>query len=225
MAGDSLLSEGLSIVQVPQFAERNHLLIKALARHSDLELLALLQRHPDQGRYFVALFCRYSALVYALIWHLARSPAEADYLFAYAWRSIYEQLPTLDLQEQVSPAADGVSLQSWIIQAAALCINQLELPPTPTTSYSLAIAPPLWCYVQSALDHLPPLTRMIVVLSHTFQWPLEEVLSQLHTEGEALSLENVQTYLESGLKQLIVALPEDIQLIYLDEKSLATPQV
>lgn len=127
-------------MEVPQFPEHQHPLIKPLAYYSDSDLLALFQRQPGRSRYFVTLFCRYSTLVYALVQHLVRSPKQADYLFASAWRDIFYQLPHLPLPNEAEQ--DPRSLQHWIINRAVVCLNQMEVPPSPQITYSLVIAHP-----------------------------------------------------------------------------------
>jgi hypothetical protein len=67
---------------IPTFPECSHPIVRSLAHYSDQELLTLFQRHPDEGQYFATIFCRYSPMLYTLIRHSARSPVQADYLFA-----------------------------------------------------------------------------------------------------------------------------------------------
>ncbi|NJM46184.1 MAG: hypothetical protein HC860_08370 [Alkalinema sp. RU_4_3] len=50
---------------IPVFPEAQHSLIKSLAQQSDQALLELFARYPETGQYFVALFCRYTPLIYA----------------------------------------------------------------------------------------------------------------------------------------------------------------
>ena len=101
-------------MQIPHFPEANHPLVKSLFHHSDPELLNLFQRNPDHGKYFTGIFCRYSPIVYTLIRHSARSPVQADYLFALIWRNIYYELGGLDLN-QATPGSDSFTLQNWLI--------------------------------------------------------------------------------------------------------------
>ena len=148
-------------MQLPNFPECNHEIIRSLSHYSDQELLSLFKRHPDSGQYFTALFCRYSPIVYTLIRHSARSPVQADYLFALTWRHILHELGGLELPvaaaDQDSQKAP-LTLQAWLINVTALCINQAVLPEVESIHYSLHEAsPPLWCYVERGLDHLSPL--------------------------------------------------------------------
>jgi hypothetical protein len=215
-------------VQAPNFPECSHPIIASLFHYSDQELLTLFQRQPDSGQYFTAIFCRYSSLVYSLIQHSVRSPVQAEYLFATTWRHIYHELGGLDLRSiaQATTADPNAStrkmtLQSWIINIAALCINRADLPPVESIHYSLQQAsPPLWCYVEQALEQLPPTQRLVVLMSHTFHWSETRIAAYLQAEGEHLSLPEVKAQLEAGYQQLQQLLPDDICEIYLGDRPL-----
>ncbi|MEB3212196.1 MAG: sigma-70 family RNA polymerase sigma factor, partial [Leptolyngbyaceae bacterium] len=84
-------------MQVPQFPECQHLLVTALSEKTDQELVSLFQMHPTQGKYFVALFCRYSADIYTLIQKDVRSPVQGEYLFSMVWKQIHHELQHLDV--------------------------------------------------------------------------------------------------------------------------------
>jgi hypothetical protein len=201
-------------VQIPQFPECNHSLIQSLQHYSDQELLTLFQRHPDSGQYFTALFCRYSPIVYSLIRHTARSPVQADYLFAITWRHIYHELGGLELR---SPHAEPLNLQSWLIQITAVCINQAELPAVEDIHYSLKNAsPPFWCYLERALDQLQPIQRLMVLMAQTFHWGETRIAAYLQAEGEVITPAEVRAQLQDSYAQLETVLPEDIRVIYLN---------
>ncbi|MFB2917602.1 MULTISPECIES: RNA polymerase sigma factor [Aerosakkonema] len=205
-------------MQIPHFLESNHPLVKSLSHHSDGELLTLFQRHPEEGKYFTAIFCRYSPIVYTLIAHSGRSPVQADYLFAITWRHIYHALGELDLRGAAVSEKESFNLQNWLINITALCINQAEVPPVESIHYSLdAASPPLWCYTQQALDMIPPLQRLIVVMSQSFHWSETRIAAYLQAEGETLSPTEVRELLQIGLKELQKTLPADIRTIYLGE--------
>lgn len=215
-------------MQVPNFPECSHPLITSLFHYSDQDLLTLFQRQPESGQYFTAIFCRYSALVYSLIQHSVRSPVQAEYLFATTWRHIYHELGGLDLralaQSTVSdPNASTrkMTLQSWIINVTALCINRSELPPVESIHYSLQHAsPPLWCYVEQALEQLDPTQRLVVLMSYTFHWSETRIAAYLQAEGEQLSIPEIKHHLAEGYQQLQQLLPNDICEIYLGDRPL-----
>lgn len=201
-------------MQIPHFSEANHKIVKALFHHSDQELLTLFQHYPEQGKFFTAIFCRYSPIVYTLIRHSARSPVQADYLFALTWRHIFHELRGLDLRNEGDNSAS--SFQNWLINMTAICINSAELPPVEGIHYDLkAAAPPLWCYLEQALEQLEPMLRLMVVMSQTFQWSETRIAAYLQAEGEVISPHEVRSYLNQGNYLLEAAIPEDIRAIYL----------
>ncbi|MEA5605188.1 sigma-70 family RNA polymerase sigma factor [Nostoc sp. UHCC 0252] len=204
-------------MQIPHFPEANHPLVKSLFHHSDQELLTLFQRNPDAGKYFTVIFCRYSPIVYTLIRHSARSPVQADYLFALTWRHIYYELGGLNLTPPES-GEEALTMQNWLINMTAFCINEIKLPPTEAIHYSLqATSPPLWCYVQQALDQLPPVLRLIVLMSQTFHWSETRIAAYLQAEGEAIAPNEVANFLQEGYRMLEDKLPTDIRTIYFGE--------
>jgi hypothetical protein len=185
-----------------------------LAHYSDQELLTLFQRHPDAGQYFAAIFCRYSPMVYTLIQHSARSPVQADYLFAQTWRHIFYELGGLDLRSPTGEAS--FTLQSWLLNVTAICINQAELPPVEAIHYNLQAAPPpLWCYMERALDQLPPVLRLIVLMAQTFGWSETRIAAYLQAEGDNMTPAEVKVRLQEGYQLLEENLPEDVRAIYL----------
>ncbi len=201
-------------MQIPHFSESNHPIVKSLFHHSDQELLTLFQRHPEQGKYFTAIFCRYSPIVYTLIRHSARSPVQAEYLFALTWRHIFYELSGLDLRYESTPGTS--SFQNWLINMTAFCINQADLPPVEEIHYDLKAAPPpFWCYLEQALEQLQPVMRLIVIMAQTFHWSETRIAAYLQAEGEVVSPAQVRTQLQKGYQTLETALPEDIRLIYL----------
>ena len=204
-------------MQIPHFPEANHPLVKSLFHHSDDELLTLFQRYPDAGKYFTVIFCRYSPIVYTLIRHSARSPVQADYLFALTWRHIYYELGGLNLTNSES-GEEALTLQNWLINMTAFCINEIKLPPTEAIHYSLqTTSPPLWCYVQQALDQLPPVLRLMVLMAQTFHWSETRIAAYLQAEGEAIAPSEVANSLQEGYRMLEDKLPTDIRTIYFGE--------
>ncbi|MFE4107861.1 RNA polymerase sigma factor [Almyronema epifaneia] len=212
-------------MKIPQFPESNHELIRALGPLSDQTLVELFQRHPDSGKYFTAIFCRYSPIVYTLIRHSARSPVQADYLFALTWRHILHELSGLDIPPLSSTSQQpAFSLQNWLINVTALCINQAVLPPVESIHYSLTEAsPPLWCYIELALDRLHPTQRLIIVMAQTFRWSETRIAAYLQAEGERISPAQVRSRRRRAYQELEAALPEDIQEIYLADGQALSP--
>ncbi|MEH1872446.1 sigma-70 family RNA polymerase sigma factor [Nostoc sp.] len=207
-------------MQIPHFPEANHPLVKSLFHHSDHELLTLFQSNPDAGKYFTVIFCRYSPIVYTLIRHSARSPVQADYLFALTWRHIYYELGGLNLSTSES-GQETLTMQNWLINMTAFCINEIKLPPTEAIHYSLqATSPPLWCYVEQALDQLPPVLRLIVLMTQTFHWSETRIAAYLQAEGEAIAPSVVANFLQEGYRMLEDKLPADIRYIYFGEDLL-----
>ncbi|NJP11828.1 MAG: sigma-70 family RNA polymerase sigma factor [Leptolyngbyaceae cyanobacterium RU_5_1] len=199
---------------IPTFPECNHPLVKSLAHYSDQELLTLFQRHSDAGQYFAAIFCRYSPMVYTLIRHSARSPVQADYLFATTWRHIFHELGGLDLRTTANES--GFTFQNWLINITAVSINQAELPPVEAIHYDLKSAPPpLWCYIERALDQLPPVLRLMVLMAQTFGWSETRISAYLQAEGDAMSSAEVRVRVQEGYQLLEENLPEDVRAIYL----------
>ncbi len=204
-------------MQIPHFPEANHPLVKSLFHYGDQELLDLFQSHPEAGKYFTAMFCRYSPIVYTLIRHSARSPVQADYLFALTWRHIYYELGGLDLSNAES-SQETLTLQNWLINMTAFCINDLELPPTEAIHYSLqATSPPLWCYIEQALEQMPPVLRLMVLMAQTFHWSETRIAAYLQAEGEAIAPLDVANFLQEGYLMLEDKLPGDVRAIYLGE--------
>ncbi|TAE61802.1 MAG: sigma-70 family RNA polymerase sigma factor [Nostocales cyanobacterium] len=208
-----------TLVQIPNFPEANHPLIKSLFHHSDQELLTLFRRYPDQGKYFTAIFCRYSPIVYTLIQHSARSPVQADYLFALTWKHIYDELGGLYLTHPET-GKEILTLQNWLINLTAFCINDIKLPPTESIHYSLKdTSPPFWCYLEQALDQLPPMLRLIVLMAQTFHWSETRIAAYLQAEGENIAPNQVAGFLQEGYRILEENLPSDIRVIYLGEEN------
>ncbi|MGD1699755.1 sigma-70 family RNA polymerase sigma factor [Dapis sp. BLCC M229] len=201
-----------------KFPESNHPIVKSLFHHSDQELLTLFQNYPDQGKYFVAIFCRYGMIVQTLIQHSVRSPVQADYLLAKTWQHIFYELRGLDLREGSDTETGNTTLQNWLINVTAISINQEEIPPVESIRYSLEMAPPpLWCYVRQVLDQLEPLLRLILLMFQTFHWSETRIAAYLQAEGETISHQEVKSLLQQGYHNLDTNLPEDIKAIYFND--------
>ncbi len=218
-------------MQIPPFPECDHELVKALIHHSDYELVVGLQRSPADGKYFTALFCRYSSVVYSLIRHSAKSPVQADYLFALTWRHLLSELGAIDLspyEQKSDPASDNTaadfSLQSWLINLTAAHINQVEMPSVESIHYVLKDAPPpLWCYTERSLDRLSPRHRLMIVMAQTFGWSDTRISAYLQAEGENLSALEVHAELQVAYRSLERLIPADMRTIYLGHPLTVVP--
>ncbi len=229
-------------MQIPTFPECDHALVKSLIHLSDYDLVDSLQKSPTDGKYFTALFCRYSPVVYSLIRHSAKSPVQADYLFALTWRHILNELGGIDLtpfrvpsqppaesssDSETNPIAESAaefSLQGWLISLTAAHINQAVLPDVESIHYSLEDAPPpLWCYTERALDGLLPKHRLMVLMAQTFSWSDTRIAAYLQAEGVDMSAADVRSELQVAYQALERAIPKDIRAIYIENNPLASP--
>ena len=231
-------------MQIPNFPACDHELLQPLTYLSDYDLVDNLQRSPSDGKYFTALFCRYSPVVYSLTRHSARSPVQADYLFALTWRLILNELGGIDLsniraQRQANNTANGqspnpesdqpdraaaFSLQGWLINLTAAHINQVVLPDVESIHYSLEDAPPpLWCYTERALENLSPMHRLIILMAQTFAWSHTRIAAYLQAEGDRITPSEVQIELKRAYQALEKALPADIRTLYIDNPALIPP--
>lgn len=207
----------MKAVAIPTFPEAHHPIVKALFHHSDQELLTLFQRYPDSGQFFVALFCRYSPIVYSLISRSARSPVQSEYLLALIWRHVFHELAGVDLR---AFSQSGSTFQTWLLAVTASGINEAELPPVEEIHYDIrSMSPPFWCYLDRALEQLPPATRFMVVMAQTFHWSETRIAAYLQAEGEQVSPDEIKAHLQDGYRSLEKLLPEDIRTIYLGGNS------
>lgn len=199
------------MLSLPTLPEAHHTIVESLAKCSDRELVRLHQTHPDRGRYFTALFCRYSAIVYGVVQHAAESPIQQEYLFALAWRQIFQELHRVQL---ASPEA--TNWQNWSIDITEKTLERLEIPLPEQIRYSLTAAPPpLWCYLERGLDLIPPLSRLIVLMTQSLKWNEQRISAYLQGEGETIPPTSIPAYLAEGYQQLEATLPRDIRDIYL----------
>lgn len=200
------------MLSIPTFPETNHEILQSLASCSDRELVNLHQLHPEQGKFFTALFCRYGSIVHSVVQHAAPSQLQADYLFAIAWRQIFGELGRVKLLSD--PAA--TNWQNWLMDITGSTIAQIEVPPTAQIRYALhAAPPPLWCYLERGLDRLSPLSRLLVVMTQSLKWNEQRISAYLQGEGTKISTDSIPHYLTEGYQQLEAAIPEDIRQIYL----------
>jgi hypothetical protein len=207
----------MKAVAIPTFPEAHHPIVKALFHHSDQELLTLFQRYPDSGQFFVALFCRYSPIVYSLVSRSARSPVQSEYLLALIWRHVFHELAGVDLR---AFSQSGSTFQTWLLAVTASGINEADLPTVEDIHYDIrSMSPPFWCYLDRALEQLPSATRLMVVMAQTFHWSETRIAAYLQAEGEQISPDEIKANLQEGYRSLEKLLPEDIRTIYLGGNS------
>jgi hypothetical protein len=200
------------MLSLPTLPEYHHQIVESLSQYSDRELVNLHQLHPEQGKFFTAFFCRYEAIVYSIVQHAAESPIQINYLFASAWRQIFQELNRV----QLSADPDATNWQNWSIDITGQTIDRLKIPAPEQIHYSITDAPPpFWCYLERGLDLIPPLSRLIVVMTQNLKWNENRISAYLKGEGETISPESIPTYLATGYQQLEAALPQDIRDIYL----------
>jgi hypothetical protein len=75
----------------------------------------------------------------------------------------------------------------------------------------------LWCYLDQALDRLPPLLRLMLIMAQTFRWSETRIAAYLKAEGERLSPSQISPQLEQAYALLEAEIPPDIHLIYWGE--------
>ncbi|MGQ9867139.1 MAG: sigma-70 family RNA polymerase sigma factor [Pseudanabaenaceae cyanobacterium] len=207
-------------MQLPPLPEISHPKIQALFQKNDRDLLLLFQRHPDEGQYFAAIFCRYAQVLYTLVATATRSPIQADYLFVRTWEYIFHEMRALDLRATVPQ----LSLQSWLINVTAMTINRADLPSVEEINYSLAdTSPVLWCYLNQALNQLPGNLRLVLLLSRTFHWSAARIAAYLQAEGDRTDATAVNELLIEAYHALEDALPPDIREIYLSDRPMGIP--
>jgi hypothetical protein len=206
------------MLPIPTFPEANHEILLSLATYTDRELVSLHQLHPEQGKFFTALFCRYSSIVYSVVQHAAESESQANYLFAIAWQQIFTELGRVKL----SANPEATNWQNWSIDITGKTIEQIRVPMPAQIRYDLATAPPpLRCYLERGLDRLSPLVRLIVVMNQNLKWNEQRICAYLQGEGHTISADRIPDYLAEGYRQLEADLPEDIRQIYLQKSLVA----
>ena len=205
------------MLSIPTFPEAHREILRELNDYSDRDLVSLHQLHPEQGKFFTALFCRYGAIVHSVVQHAVESQTQADYLFAIAWRQIFEELDRVKLS--TDPVA--TNWQNWLIDITGNTIDRIEIPPADRIRYDLeAASPPLRCYLERALDRIPPLSRLIVVMNQSLKWNEQKICAYLQGEGQQIPVASIPHYLTEGYQQLAAAVPEDIREIYLHHPDL-----
>ncbi len=192
-------------------------MVRSLDSLSDRELVQMLQLHPESGRYSVALYCRYRALLKELVRRFCPQPAERAHYLNRLWQQFYQTWLDAD-----DTAPQWERLDVWITTQLPQVFPQLPAPKLPGSIEpdsrlargSAAVSPPLWCYLQQAIASLPGDLRFILVFAEVFQWQPEQISAQLAAEGYALSLEQVQQAISRSRERLLQLLPSDILSLF-----------
>jgi hypothetical protein len=208
------------MLTIPTFPEADCETLRSLEMYSDRELISLHQLHPEQGKFFTAFFCRYGAIVHSIVQHAVESQIQADYVFAIAWRQIFEELGRVPLL--TAPAT--TNWQNWSIDITGNTIARIEIPPADRIRYVLADAPPpLWCYLERGLNIISPLSRLIVVMTQSLKWNEHRISAYLQGEGQKIPAASIPNYLAQGYQELATVVPADIRDIYLKFDNAPAP--
>lgn len=202
-------------MKLPDFLESSHPLVSPLLDWDDEQLVTAFQTCPQEGKFFVAIFCKYAPLTYSLLTKRAPTQIQVEYIFAKVWRNLFFEMRSLcaDQMHGANPVNQG--LQAWIFHRTALSIHTEDVPSIEAIPYSMDVAPlPFWCYVQIALDSISPLSRLVLVLTQTFRWTQPKILSFLSSEGTSLTRTELEDLLNQAQSELNDAVPQDIQEIY-----------
>ena len=202
-------------MKLPDFLESSHPLISPLLEWSDKDLVRAFQENPQEGRYFIAIFCKYAALSYSLLTNKAPSQIQVDYIFAKVWRNLFFELRTLPPEKMHGSNPNNLGLQAWIFNKTAMSIHSEDIPSIEDIPYVMDAAPlPFWCYIQIALDQVSPLSRLLLVLSETFRWSPAKILSFMKMEGEEFNSSQLEAALNKANEELRAVMPYDVQEIY-----------
>jgi hypothetical protein len=186
----------------------------ALSGKDDTELVALAIARPQEGRYFLALYCRHRGLVESLLKPDKRS-AELINLEATLWSQVYDDLRQFDLRQD--------RFVSWLVTHVAKTLTKIpnELP---LSLRSRRVPVPLVPFLRRALDELPQPQRLLLILREIMNLPIPEMLEMLDKEGYTLTEEELITHLQRANYQVLGALPQDIYTIYFEKKSDVPPE-
>ena len=195
------------------FPEVDHTLIQPLLSMDDFQLLDLWQKYPMQGRYSVAIFCRYTPHTFNLL-NSIPTQGITEYLFNYSWQIIFSNLSYLSSTSENQIA--GTSLKSWIEEILNSIIEEYETlkitPPKPTLPARYF---PLQYYLERALPNIHPFYRLILVTKEKFTWQDSQILDYLQQKGHILSSEELRSYYNQAYQHLLPHIPDDIHDIYL----------
>jgi hypothetical protein len=181
----------------------------ALSGKGDTELVALAIARPQEGRYFLALYCRHRGLVESLL-KPEKMSVEVMSLEATLWSQIYDDLRQFDIRQD--------HFVSWLVTHVAKTLTKIpdELP---LYLRSGEVPVPLVPFLHRAVDQLPQPQRLLLILREIMNFPVSEMLEMLDREGYTLTEEELTTHLQRATHQVLGTIPQDIYSIYFEEKS------
>jgi hypothetical protein len=185
--------------------------VRALSSKEDTELVSLAITQPQEGRYFLALYCRHQALVQSLLkYGPVTMPLELVGLQATLWSQVYRELPEFDTRRE--------RFISWLVTRIARTLVQVpnELPPYLRSG---EIPVPLVPFLRNALDELSQPKRLILVLCDVLEVPAAEAIKTLSREGYILTPEDLSEQIHQARHLVLRAIPQDIYSIYFEAKS------
>jgi hypothetical protein len=185
-----------------------------LSGKDDTELVALAMARPQEGRYFLALYCRHRGLVESLLKPDKKS-AEVISLEATLWSQVYDDLRQFDLRQD--------RFVSWLVTHVAKTLTKIpdELP---LSLRSGRVPVPLVPFLRRAIDDLPQPQRLLLILREIMDFPISEMLEMLDKEGYTLTEEELTTQLQRANYRVLGALPQDIYTIYFEKKTDLPPE-
>jgi hypothetical protein len=198
-----------------KIVEITHPIIEPLLKKTDRELLAEFQTDRHKEKFLVAIFCLYGQIIYRLTNDAGRSPQIANYLFTKTWERIEQELRSV-------PINTVNSLQNLLIDITGVVINsfaadELEIgmfaDNANKSDLQNPVSPIFLCYLHQTLDRLPYDLRLVLVLTHTWQWSSSRIAAYLQSEGE--SIDNIDKLISKAEFEILRLLPLDIQEIYL----------
>jgi hypothetical protein len=181
----------------------------ALSGKDDTELVALANARPQEGRYFLALYCRHRGLVESLLKPDKKSSKTIS-LEATVWSRVYDDLPQFDLRQD--------RFVSWLVTHVAETLTKIpdELP---LSLRSARVPVSLVPFLRHALDELPQPQRLFLILHEIMNLSISRMLEMLDEEGYTLTEEELIAQLQRANCQVLGALPQDIYSIYFEKKS------
>ncbi|MGA7952768.1 MAG: hypothetical protein WCA07_04525 [Gloeobacterales cyanobacterium] len=185
--------------------------VRALSSKEDAELVSLALTQPQEGRYFLALYCRHQALVQSLLkYGPVTMPVELVGLQATLWSQVYKELSQFDTRRE--------RFISWLVARVARTLVKVpnELPPYLRSG---EIPVPLVPFLRNAIDELSQPKRLLLVLCDVLEVPADEAITTLSLEGYILTPEDLSVQLQQARRQVLQAIPQDIYSIYFEVTS------